>query len=55
MIEEVEATSKKAQSLGFSGTPSFAVEGPGVGGVKTLDTPESESSSDLESAIEAAR
>ncbi len=51
-IEEVEATTAKAQKLGFEGTPSFAVEGPGVEGVETLDNPSS--SGDLESAIENA-
>lgn len=51
-IEEVEATTAKAQKLGFEGTPSFAVEGPGVEGVETLDNPGS--SGDLESAIENA-
>ncbi|HWA53117.1 MAG TPA: thioredoxin domain-containing protein [Solirubrobacterales bacterium] len=51
-IEEVEATTAKAESLEFSGTPSFAVEGPGVAGVKKLGTPGS--SGDLEAAIEDA-
>lgn len=50
--EEVEATTAKAKELGFSGTPSFAVEGPGVRGVENLGTPGS--SGDLESAIENA-
>jgi protein-disulfide isomerase len=51
-IEEVEATTAKAEDLEFSGTPSFAVEGPGVNGLETLDTPSS--SGDLESAIDNA-
>jgi len=51
-IEEVEATTAKAEGLGFSGTPSFAVKGPGVDGLETLGTPGS--SDDLESAIENA-
>ncbi len=51
-IEEVEATTAKAQDLGFSGTPSFAVEGPGVKGLEKLNTPSA--SSDLESALENA-
>jgi len=50
--EEVEATTAKAEELGFSGTPSFAVEGPGAEGVEKLGTPGS--SGDLESAIENA-
>jgi protein-disulfide isomerase len=51
-IEEVEASTAKAEGLGFSGTPSFAVEGPAVKGLETLDTPNS--SGDLESAIDDA-
>jgi protein-disulfide isomerase len=51
-MEEVEATTAKAEGLEFSGTPSFAVEGPGVNGLEALDTPSS--SGDLESAIEVA-
>lgn len=50
--EEVEATTAKAEGLGFGGTPSFAVEGPGVTGLEKLGTPNS--SSDLESALEKA-
>jgi protein-disulfide isomerase len=50
--EEVEATTAKAQDLGFSGTPSFAVEGSGVKGMEKLGTPGS--SGDLEAAIENA-
>lgn len=36
---EVESTYKEAQQLGFTGTPSFAVEGPGAKGKETLGTP----------------
>ena len=48
---EVEATSEEAQRLGFSGTPSFAVEGP-RGKLEPLGTPGS--TDELESAIDAA-
>lgn len=51
-IEEVESTTAEAQSLGFSGTPSFAVEGPGASGKEALGTPGEASL--LEEAIEAA-
>jgi len=51
-ISEVEATTAEAQNLGFTGTPSFAVEGPGTSGRETLGTPGSAES--LEEAIESA-
>lgn len=52
VIGRVEATSAEAENLGFSGTPSFALEGPGAKGVEAIDTPESVDA--LESAIENA-
>jgi protein-disulfide isomerase len=52
VIARVEATSAEAQELGFSGTPSFALEGPGAKGVEAIETPESVDG--LESAIENA-
>lgn len=48
-LDEVEASTSEAEGLGFTGTPSFAVEGPGTSGVEALDTPGS--AEDLESAI----
>lgn len=51
-IEEVEATTREAQRLGFNGTPSFAVEGPGTSGKETLGTPGEAGL--LEEAIEEA-
>jgi protein-disulfide isomerase len=48
----VEATNAEAENLGFTGTPSFALEGPGTNGVEAIDTPESADA--LESAIENA-
>lgn len=48
----VEATSKEAEELGFNGTPSFAVKGPGTKGLEPIGTPESVEA--LEEAIEAA-
>jgi protein-disulfide isomerase len=47
----VRSTTAEASDLGFTGTPSFAVEGKG-GGLETLGTPGS--AGELESAIEAA-
>lgn len=38
-VEEVEKTTAEAQKLGFTGTPSFAVQGPSTTGKKTLGTP----------------
>jgi protein-disulfide isomerase len=52
VLEEVKRQTGEAQQLGFSGTPSFAVEGPATGGLKTLGFPES--AGDLEAAIEEA-
>jgi protein-disulfide isomerase len=52
VLAEVEKTTAEAERLGFTGTPSFAVEGPGTAGKQTLGTPGS--SGDLESAIENA-
>lgn len=51
-IGRVEATSAEAENLGFTGTPSFALEGPGTDGTEAIGTPESVGS--LESAIENA-
>lgn len=52
VIAQVEATSAEAESLGFTGTPSFALEGPGAEGTEAIGTPESVGA--LESAIENA-
>jgi len=52
VLREVEATTAEAQQLGFTGTPSFAVEGPGASGKKSLGTPGS--AGQLEEAIEDA-
>lgn len=52
VIGQVEATSAEAEELGFTGTPSFALEGPGANGVEAIGTPSSAGS--LESAIENA-
>jgi protein-disulfide isomerase len=52
LTSEVEATSREAERLGFTGTPSFAVEGPGTAGKQTLGTPQS--SGAIESAIDDA-
>lgn len=50
--KEVDATLAEAQKFGFTGTPSFAIQGPGTNGVElpgTLQTP-----GEFEDAIEAA-
>ncbi len=51
-LEEVEGTTSEAQRLGCSGTPCFAVEGPGTSGKETLGTPGSAES--LSRSIEEA-
>ena len=49
VLAEVAATTAEAEQLGFTGTPSFAIKGPGTSGIETLGTPGS--AGDLESAI----
>ncbi len=51
-VEEVEATTAEAERLNFTGTPSFAVEGPATSGKETLGTPGEAGL--LEEAIDAA-
>ncbi len=53
VVSKVEATSAEAQELGFTGTPSFALEGPATSGVEAIGTPGS--AEELESAIDGAR
>jgi protein-disulfide isomerase len=51
--KEVVKTTAQAQQYGFSGTPSFAVEGPNAkGGIELIGTPGS--ADELEEAIEEA-
>jgi protein-disulfide isomerase len=52
VLAEVAATTAEAKQLGFTGTPSFAVQGPGASGTEALSTPDS--AGDLESAIKGA-
>jgi protein-disulfide isomerase len=49
---QVEETTTEAQQLGFNGTPSFAINGPGTQGLETLGTPDSTGA--FEEAIEGA-
>lgn len=51
-LADVKRTSEEAERLEFTGTPSFAVEGPGTKGLETLGTPGSAGA--LEEAIEDA-
>jgi len=52
VLNEVSKTTTEAPELGFNGTPSFAVSGPGVTGVHPLGS--SGSAAELEEAIEEA-
>lgn len=52
VLSEVAETTAEAERLGFTGTPSFAVKGPGTSGLETLGTPGS--AGDLEAAISSA-
>ena len=51
ILDQVSKTTAEAERLGFEGTPSFAVEGPGTSGLETLGTVEGAA---LEEAIEGA-
>ena len=53
VLAEVSRTTVEAERLGFDGTPSFAVEGPGTDGLEPLPFPES--AGELVSAIDEAR
>lgn len=50
--QAVQKTTSQAQTYGFTGTPSFAIKGPGTNGVKLLGTPESTGA--IEEAIKEA-
>jgi protein-disulfide isomerase len=50
--KEVEETTNQATKLGFTGTPSFAIEGPNANGLELLGTPESTGA--IEEAIKKA-
>ncbi len=53
ILSQVAETTAEAEELDFSGTPSFALEGPGASGRERIDTPGSVG--DLESAISGAK
>jgi protein-disulfide isomerase len=48
LIAQVEATTAEAEQLGFSGTPSFAIEGPNAEGTESIG------SAPLQDALESA-
>jgi protein-disulfide isomerase len=52
VLDQVAASTAQAEQLGFSGTPSFAIEGPRTAGIEALGTPGS--AGELEAAISAA-
>jgi protein-disulfide isomerase len=52
LTAEVEKTTAEAQGLGISGTPTFAIKGPGTDGLEVIGTPNSTDA--LEEAIEEA-
>lgn len=52
VIAEAKNTTAEAQKFGFTGTPSFAIEGPSTKGMELLGTPGSTSA--LEESIEEA-
>lgn len=51
-LAEVAASTSQAEGLGFTGTPSFAVEGAGTSGPNALEAPVS--AGELEAAISSA-
>ena len=50
--KKVEQTTEQAQNFGFTGTPSFAIKGPGTNGIELLGNPSTPE--EFESAIKAA-
>jgi protein-disulfide isomerase len=52
LVAAVEETTAEAQQLGISGTPTFAIRGPGTDDLEVIGTPNSTSA--LEEAIEEA-
>ncbi len=50
--KQVEETTKQAEKLGFTGTPSFAIEGPHSNGLELMGTPGSTEA--IEEAIKKA-
>jgi protein-disulfide isomerase len=52
LAQRVSRESAEAEGLGFGSTPSFAVDGPGAGGLEPLDLPGS--AAEIEAAIEDA-
>jgi len=48
---EVKKTTEEAQQLGYTGTPSFGIKGPGTKGFEVIEVT---AAGDLEAAIEAA-
>jgi protein-disulfide isomerase len=53
LLGQVEASTEEAESLGFEGTPSFAVEGPATEGLEAKGF--LESSGEMEAAIDSAQ
>jgi protein-disulfide isomerase len=54
IVGQVSRTTAEAQRFGFSGTPSFAIEGPGTSGLEPLGSASTGSASGLEAAIDQA-
>lgn len=52
IADAVSKSAEEAKKLGFSGTPSFAIHGPGTNGIEPIGTPSS--AGELENAIEGA-
>jgi protein-disulfide isomerase len=52
LTDEVTKTTAEAKRLGFTGTPSYAIKGPGTKGMELLGTPSSPG--EFESAINSA-
>jgi protein-disulfide isomerase len=55
VLRQIESSTAQAEQLDLTGTPSFAVEGPGTSGLETIDTTVSDPTEALESAISSAR
>lgn len=54
ILDQVSSTTAEAQRFGFSGTPSFAVKGPGTKGLEALGSASTGSAGGLEEAVDNA-
>jgi protein-disulfide isomerase len=54
LTKEIAETTEQAQNFGFTGTPSFAIQGPSTNGIELLSTSAAGSAQAIEEEIEKA-